>query len=85
MKTYRFTVYLRGVDVMTDDIANKLFAVGCDDCSPGSHSGEAFAAFDRESDSLEAAVASAADNIRCAGYSIDRVQIDASELAELAQ
>ena len=83
MKSYRFTIYLRGVDYMTEDMAEALYDAGCDDCLPGSSAGQCHVAFDREAVSLEAAVASAADNIRAAGLQVDRVQIDADELNTL--
>ncbi|MEX0819373.1 MAG: hypothetical protein WD070_07260 [Pirellulaceae bacterium] len=83
MKSYRFTIYLRGVDYMTEDMAEALYASGCDDCLPGSSDGQCHAAFDREAASLEVAVASAVDNIRAAGLHVDRVQIDADGLTML--
>ena len=83
MKTYRFTIFLRGIDVMTDDIAETLYEAGCDDSSPGSGCGEAYVAFDREAKSLESAVASAANDVRTAGFHIAEVRIDESDLTEL--
>ena len=83
-KTYRFTIVLRGIDVITEDVAEALFEAGCDDSSPGSHGGHAYAAFDRQADSLESAVASAVANVRAAGYGIDHVQIDDADLAGLS-
>ncbi|MFO7902517.1 MAG: hypothetical protein R6U98_07650 [Pirellulaceae bacterium] len=84
MKTYRFTVYFRGIDYMSEEMAEALYEAGCDDCSPGSHGGQAYADFARQADSLEAAVASAAAHVRTAGYSIDHVQIDDADLAVLS-
>ncbi len=84
MKTYRFTVYFRGIDYMSEEMADTLYKVGCDDCSPGSHDGRAYADFSRQADSLEAAVASAAANVRTAGYAIDHVEIDDADLAGLS-
>lgn len=84
MKTYRFTIFLKDVGAMTEDIAESLYVAGCDDSSPGSHGGQTYAAFDRDANSLESAVASAVANVRSAGYAIDRVQIDESDLAVLS-
>ena len=83
MKTYRFTVFIRGIDYMSEDMAEALYEAGCDDCSPGSHDGRAYADFARQAESLEAAVASAAADVRNAGYSIDYIQIDDADLAGL--
>jgi hypothetical protein len=84
MKTYRFTIYLRGIAVISEDVAEELYRAGCDDCTPGSCDGESYAAFDREADSLESAVASAVANIQSAGQIVDRVQLDANDLAVLS-
>jgi hypothetical protein len=84
MKTYRFTVYFRGIDYMSEEMAESLHEAGCDDCSPGSHGGQAYADFARQANSLEAAVASAAADVRTAGYGIDYVQIDDADLAGLS-
>lgn len=83
--TYRFTIILRGIDVMSEDVAEALYEAGCDDSSPGSHGGHAYAAFDRDADSLESAVASAVANVRAAGYGNEHVQIDETDLAALGE
>lgn len=83
MKTYRFTIYFRNVDYMSEDMAEALYEAGCDDCTPGSHGGQSYADFSRQANSLEVAVASAAANVRAAGYNIDRVQMDNDDLAGL--
>ena len=82
MKTYRFTIYLNGVE-MTDDVAEALYEAGCDDCTPCSHGDESYAHFSREANSLESAVASAVANVKSAGYEVERVQINESDLAGL--
>lgn len=81
MKTYRFTAILKGISCLEDEISERLYEAGCDDSSPFSGGGITGAAFDRDADSLEAAIASAVADIRKAGYEIERVQIDDVDLA----
>ena len=83
MKTYRFIAYFKGVDYMSEDMAEALYEAGCDDCLPGSSDGEAYAYFDREAERFEEAVASVIANVKTAGYEVQRVQINESDLAEL--
>lgn len=83
MHTYRFTIVLSGVDEMTEDIAEALFEAGCDDGSPASGLGIAWVGFDRDAISLEAAVASALANVRAAGQTVARVQLNDDELSQL--
>lgn len=83
MKAYGFRVKLDGLDIMTEDIAESLYAAGCDDCSPFSADGLAGADFDRRASTLEAAVASALSDIRKAGFAVARVEVEAPDLAEL--
>lgn len=84
MKTYRFTIFFRDIDYMSEEMAEALYAAGCDDCLPGSHGGQSYADFSREAASLEAAVATAAANVRAAGYAVDRVQINDEDLVGLS-
>lgn len=83
MKTYGFTVILKGIPCLEDEIAERLYKAGCDDSSPFSAGGITGAAFDRDADSLEDAIASAVADVRNAGYEVERVQIDDEELAGL--
>ena len=83
MNVYGFRVILDGIDVMTEDVAESLYTAGCDDCSPFSGDGLAGAVFDRRAVTLEAAVASALHDVRKAGFEVARVEIEASDLAEL--
>ncbi|MFV2067659.1 MAG: hypothetical protein ACC645_11835 [Pirellulales bacterium] len=65
-------------------MAEQFYAAGCDDGTAASGCGEATIDFDRDAESLESAVASAVANVRSAGYSVARVQIDDQDLARLA-
>lgn len=81
MNTYQITIFLKEIDELTDDAADRLFEAGCDDGSPGQFEGECFVDFDREADSLEEAIRSATHNVRAAGFSIKRVQMDEAAVA----
>lgn len=76
MKCYDFIVILRELDVIDDDLADKLFEAGCDDGSPFSSCGIAGIGFSREAESLEAAIRSAVADVQGAGCTVERVQIE---------
>lgn len=82
MKTYAFSVVLNEHEA-TEEMANALFAAGCDDCVPGERHGVVMVHFDRESDAMESAVTSAVRQIVTAGYKVKRVEIDEEEVASL--
>ncbi len=73
---YEFTVVLADQDVMTVDMAEALYAAGCDDGHPWSSEGVAAVTFDRESDRLESAIRSAVADVQKAGYTVKRVEIE---------
>ena len=81
MPNWDFTVVLKGVEEMTDEIANALYETGCDDGTAGSSCGVASVSFSRDSETLQDAIASAVADIRRAGCEVDRVQIEQEELA----
>ena len=81
MTSWDFTVILKGVAEMSDNLANALYEAGCDDGTAGSSCGEATVSFSRESDTLQNAIASAVADIRRAGCKVCRVQIEQEELA----
>ena len=77
---YEFTVILAQPCELTDDLADALFAAGCDDGSPGSCNGIVSIDFHRDADSLENAIRSAIAQINQAGGVAARVELDASPL-----
>ena len=79
---WRFTLHLRGVDVMTEELANRIYEAGCDDSSPSSSNGRVEICFDRESGTLQEAIRSAVTDVGKAGLTIDRVEIDSEEMAD---
>ena len=83
MKTYEFDVVLKDTSEITDDQADALFAVGCDDGTPVSFNGLAWIHFDREAASLEEAIRSAISHVRSAGFGISKVELDANSAISL--
>ncbi len=79
---WQFTIRLKGVDVMTDELIETLFAAGCTDGTPASSNGSAWIGFDRDADTLDAAIRSAVDDVRRAGCDIERVEIEHEELSQ---
>jgi hypothetical protein len=78
MKLYEFDVMLRDIAEVDDDQADALFEAGCDDATPMSCNGLAWIHFDREAPSLEDAVRLAVVQVRTAGLSVLKVELDAS-------
>ena len=74
MDRFEFQIVLSGVDEMTEEISNALYAVGCDDGTPFSSEGVAAMGFTREARSIEEAIRSAIADIQRAGYSVARVE-----------
>lgn len=81
MQNYDFTVVLRGMSEIDDDLAEALFEAGCDDGTPFSSQGVAAIGFSREADSLEAAIRSAIADVQKTGCTADSVKIEADALA----
>jgi hypothetical protein len=81
MNTYEFTLILKGAPELTEDLADQLFAAGCDDGTPGMCGGITTIDFHREARSLEDAIRSAVAQVSSAGCTVQRVEIDAEQLA----
>ena len=61
---------------MTTDLADALFAAGCDDGHPWSSDGVAAITFNRDADSLISAVRSAISDVQKAGCVVRKVEIE---------
>jgi hypothetical protein len=85
MKTYEFDLFLKGISEITDDQADLLFAQGCDDGTPVSRDGVAWAHFDREAPSLEEAIRSAMTQVQAAGFAVSKVEVDVHAAAALGK
>jgi hypothetical protein len=80
-KVFEFTLWLATDARDLVERANALHEAGADDCSPGNHCGEAYAAFHREAETFEAAVRSAIRDVHAAGCRVVRCEIDERQLA----
>ena len=80
MKKYEFSLILKGSLELTEQIADQLFEAGCDDGTPGTCNGVFSIDFHRQADSLEAAITSAIQNVKTAGYDVEHVQIEAGAM-----
>ena len=82
MSKYDFTLILPEPRELTDDLADALFAAGCDDGTLGTCNGVFSIDFHREAGSLEEAIRSAIVDVRTAGYEVARVEIDAEAVVQ---
>lgn len=78
----RFTVILKGKNTLDEDVAEQLYAQ-CDDASAGSCNGIGHVHFDRPATSLNDAIASAVADLRGCGLEVERIEIEADDLAEI--
>jgi hypothetical protein len=85
MKTYEFDIFLTGVSEISDDQADALFAHGCEDGTPASCDGRAWIHFDREATSLETAICSAVTQVRAAGFTVSKIELDVQATACLGE
>ncbi len=84
MNKYEFTLVLKGSHELTEEIADRLFSAGCDDATPGTSNGVFTIDFHRTAVSLESAISSAINNVKAAGFDVDRVEIEAGAVHETA-
>jgi hypothetical protein len=82
MNKYDFTLILGESLELTDDIADALFAAGCDDGTPGTCNGVFSIDFHRKAASLEEAIRSAIEDVRTAGYKVARAEIEAEAVTQ---
>ena len=81
MPKYEVTVVLDEDGELTEVLADRLFAAGCDDGTPGQCRGILSVDFHRDADSLEAAIRSAIADLRTAGCRVARVQLEPDAVA----
>jgi hypothetical protein len=75
MHKYEFTLILAESLELNEELADALFAAGCDDGTPGTCHGVFSVDFHREAVSLEDAIRSAIEDVKTAGYEVTRVEI----------
>jgi hypothetical protein len=84
MAKYEFTLILKGSPELSEEIADALFAAGCDDGTPGTSGGVFSIDFHRTAGALEEAINSAIKNVKSAGYEVERVEIEAGAMPQPA-
>ncbi len=80
---YEFRVILKGLDDVSEELADALFEAGCDDSTPGVFCGVPHVDFDREANSLEAAIRSAIADVQKAGCVVEKVEIGRETFADV--
>jgi len=73
---YDFQLILKEGTEITEELADSLFAAGCDDGTPGTFCGVPYISFHREGDRLESAIRSAVADVQKAGCVVERLQIE---------
>ncbi|ENL8728983.1 DNA-binding protein [Citrobacter amalonaticus] len=90
MALYNFTLTLSGVTYETEGLEDALYESGCDDALICAYGNSVYVEFDREAESLDAAIASAVDNIESAGIgaiveSVDSALVGLSDIADITE
>lgn len=80
MRQYDFTLIFEEFLELTVELADALYAAGCDDGTPGTANGVLFVDFHREAATLEEAIRSAIEDVRAAGYDVARVEMEAEAM-----
>ena len=84
MNKYDFTLVVSGPVELTENVADALYAAGCDDATPGTCEGILAVDFHRGAVSLEEAIRTAIGNVRRVGLEVARVEIEAAALGPAA-
>ena len=76
MKKFEFSIIASGLNPEADDFEQRFYDAGCDDALIAFQKGRIIVDFAREASSINAAIASAVENVRAAGAIVDRVEPD---------
>jgi hypothetical protein len=76
---YEFSLILTAPEV-TDEDADKLYEVGCDDASILTRDGVTRLQFDRQASHLDEALSTAIQGVERAGLAVARVEIERHEV-----
>lgn len=76
MKTYEFSIIASGLDPAADDFEVRFYEAGCDDATIAFQKGHIIVDFARQAETVSEAIASAVENVRSAGATVDRVEPD---------
>lgn len=83
-KTYTFTLFARGVDLLGDESLDALFEAGCDDATFGARDGAQYGQFDREAASFSSALSSAIHDMTNALPGLEIVRVEPDDLVSMA-
>jgi hypothetical protein len=84
-KEFDFVLVLEGVEELTTEVENKLFAAGCDDATLSLAYGRLNLEFSRSATSLKHAILSAICDVRNANMGADVLQVDSCHLLTQAE
>ena len=84
MNKYEFSLIFRDAIELTEEVADSLFAAGCDDGTPGTCNGRFVVEFARQANSLEQAISTAIADVRTAGFEVEHVEIEAEAVSQSA-
>jgi hypothetical protein len=85
MNQYKFSLILRGIDALTPEHVDALYAAGCDDAILGARDGAQFADFVRTAPTLPAALSSAIESVESALPGAQVVRIAPDDLVNLTE
>ena len=85
MRKFGFRVVLSGLSQASEGLAHSLYDAGCTDTSLSSRRGVVAIRFCRESDALETAMLDACEQVRSAGYNVERVELDCRQIDAIAE
>lgn len=81
MQTFGFTLILADQDYMSEEMAEAIYKAGADDSLCHSGNGIAGVDFDREAESLEAALRSAVADVKAAGFGVHHIELEPEALS----
>jgi hypothetical protein len=70
MKTFEFSIIASGLDPEVEDFADRFFDAGCDDATLSFQKGHIIRDFVRETETIDAAIVSAAECVATAGAKV---------------
>jgi len=86
MKTFEFMIIASGIDPDQDDAFDRFYDAGLDDATVSFQRGRFIVDVSREASSIEEAIASAVENVKAAGATIERIEpdhlVNLSDIAE---
>jgi predicted DNA-binding transcriptional regulator AlpA len=85
MNQYKFSLIIKGIDTLTRDHVDALYAAGCDDAILGARDGAQFADFERTAPTLPAALSSAIETVEATLPGAQVVRVTPDDLVNLTE